>query len=99
MNEHTAAAMRGDNKAIDKARTLLSRSRAAAVARLVVGILAEDSPVFDDHPDLLNTPSGVVDLRTSKLKKADPLLYLPKITGVGYDPEADTSMWDRAAES
>lgn len=99
VNEHTAAAMRGDNKAIDKARTLLSRSRAAAVARLVVGILAEDSPVFDAHPDLLNTPSGVVNLRTSKLRKADPLLYLTKITGVGYDPEANMSTWNRAAES
>jgi len=96
VGEHTAAAMRGDNKAIDKARTLLSRSRAAAVARLVVGILGEDAPAFDAHPDLLNTPTGVVDLRTRELMPHDPLLYFTKITGVGYDPDADSSMWDRA---
>jgi putative DNA primase/helicase len=99
VDEHTAAAMRGDNKAIDKARTLLSRSRAAAVARLVVGILAEDEPTFDTHPDLLNTPSGVVDLRTGDLSPADPLLYLTKMTEAPYDPKADRSLWHMATEA
>lgn len=99
VDEHTAAAMRGDNKAIDKARTLLSRSRAAAVARLVVGILAEDEPTFDAHPDLLNTPSGVVDLRTGELSPADPMLYLTKMTDAAYDPEADRSLWEMATEA
>lgn len=99
VGEHTAAAMRGDNKAIDKARTLLSRARASAVARLVLGILAEDGPEFDAHPDLLNTPSGVVDLRTKELSPADPLLYLSKMTAASYDPKADMTMWDRAQEA
>lgn len=99
VDEHTAAAMRGDNKAIDKARTLLSRSRAAAVARLIVGILAEDEPVFDAHHDLLNTPSGVVDLRTGELSPADPMLYLTKITGAAYDPDADRTLWDLACQA
>ena len=99
VDEHTAAAMRGDNKAIDKARSLLSRSRAAAVARLVLGILAEDEPAFDAHADLLNTPSGVVDLRTGALMPADPFLYLTKMTGVAYDPDADMAMWKRACEA
>ena len=99
VDEHTAAAMRGDNKAIDKARTLLSRSRAAAVARLVVGILAEDEPAFDSHPDLLNTPSGVVDLRTGDLSPADPMLYLTKMTDAPYDPKADRTLWHMATEA
>jgi putative DNA primase/helicase len=99
IDEHTAAAMRGDNKAIDKARTLLSRSRAAAVGRFVIGILAEDEPVFDAHPDLLNTPSGVVDLRTGELSDADPMLYLTKMTDAPYDPKADMTMWEAAATS
>jgi putative DNA primase/helicase len=98
VDEHTAAAMRGDNRAIDKARTLLGRSRAAAVQRFVVGILAERAPVFDAHPDLLNTPTGVVDLRTGELMPHDPELFFTKITGVGYDPDADMTMWRRALE-
>lgn len=97
--EHTAAAMRGDNKAVTHARTLLSRSRAASVARLIVGILAEDEPEFDAHPDLLNTPSGVVDLRTSEVSDADPLLYLTKMTKAAYRRKADRTMWDRACEA
>lgn len=99
VKEHEVAALRGDNKAIDKARTLLSRSRAAAVARLVIGILAEDEPVFDDHPDLLNTPSGVVDLRTGELTPADPMLYLSKMTAAPYDPDADMTLWNKASEA
>lgn len=96
IDEHTAAAMRGDNKAIDKARTLLSRSRAVAVGRLIIGILAEDEPAFDAHPDLLNTPTGVVDLRTGELRPHDPALYMTKMTDAPYDPDADSEMWDIA---
>jgi len=99
IDEHEVAALRGDNRAVEKARTLLSRSRAAAVARLVLGILAEEEPAFDAHPDLLNTPSGVVDLRTGELSKADPLLYLSKMTDAPYDPDADRTMWERACEA
>ena len=99
IEEHRAAALSGNNKGIDKARTLLSRSRAAAVARLVIGIFAESEPTFDAHPDLLNTPTGVVDLRTGELLEHDPDLYLTRITGVGYDPEADMTMWNRALEA
>ena len=97
--EHTAAALRGDGKAITKARSLLSRTRAVAVARFIVGILAEDEPEYDSHPDLLNTPSGVVDLHTGELRPHDPSLYFTKVTGVGYDPAADTSMWEKALEA
>lgn len=99
VDEHTAAAMRGDNKAIDKARTLLSRARAAAVARLIIGVLAEDEPTFDAHPDLLNTPTGVVDLRTGEISPADPMLYLTKMTDAPYDPKADRELWTMATEA
>lgn len=99
IDEHEVAARRGDNKAIDKARTLLSRSRASSVARLVVGILAEHEPIFDDHPDMLNTPTGIVDLRTAELLPHDPTMYMTKVTGVGYDPDADMSAWEKALEA
>ncbi len=99
VDEHRAAAMRGDNKGIDKARTLLSRSRSAAVARLVIGILAEREPAFDSHPDLLNTPTGVVDLRTGELLEHDAELYLTTITGAEYDPKADMTMWNKALDA
>ena len=43
---------------------------------------------FDKDPNLLNTPSGVVDLRTGELRPARPEDLMTKATGVPYDPEA-----------
>lgn len=96
VEEHTAAVMRGDNKAIDKARTLLSRNRARAVTDLVVGRLALNDASFDAHPDLLNTPTGVVDLRTGELLAHDPELRLTAITAADYDPNASMKTWTKA---
>lgn len=96
VEEHAAAVYRGDNKGIEKARTLLSRGRAQAVARFVIGRLALDGVVFDDHPDLLNVLNGVVDLRTRELLPHDPELYLTKIAAAAYNPKADTTIWDKA---
>lgn len=96
IGEHEAAVRRNDNKGIDKARTLLSRNRARAVSDLVIGRLALDDHRFDAHPHLLNVPNGVVDLRTSELQPHDPTLYLTRIAAVGYDPDADMTLWLKA---
>lgn len=96
VEEHEAAVMRGDNKAIDKARTLLSRNRARAVSDLVVGRLALGDKRFDSHPHLLNVQNGVVDLRTSTLMPHNPNLYLTRIAAAEYHPEADMQLWLKA---
>lgn len=44
---------------------------------------------FDQHPYLLNTQNGVVDLKTGNLLPHKPDLYLTQITAVHYDPAAD----------
>ena len=44
---------------------------------------------LDQHPHLLNTPSGVVDLRTGELGPHDPALLITKITGAAYVPGAE----------
>lgn len=96
VEEHEAAVHRGDNKGIDKARTLLSRNRARAVSDLVIGRLALADRAFDAHPHLLNVQNGVVDLKTSKLLPHDSSLYLTKIAATDYDAKADTDIWDKA---
>lgn len=96
VGEHEIAVRRQDNKAIDKARTLLSRNRARAVSDLVLGRLALNDKRFDAHPDLLNVQNGVVDLRTSKLLPHDPSLYLTRIALAEYDPKADMKLWLKA---
>jgi putative DNA primase/helicase len=45
--------------------------------------------VFDADPLVLNTPSGLVDLRTGALRPPDPAAYCTRVTGVGYDPDRE----------
>ena len=47
-------------------------------------------------PDLLNTPGGVVNLRTGSLQPHDPDLFLTKMTRGSYRPESSHSDWDQA---
>lgn len=97
--ETHAAIMRGDKKREAEARALEQRTRIVAVARLAGGIMAERQRATDAHPDLLNTPSGVVDLRTSELLPHDPALMFTKITAAPYEPDADRSLWLKALEA
>jgi putative DNA primase/helicase len=49
---------------------------------------------LDAHPELINTPSGVADLRTGAVKPHDPSLLLTRITAYGVDLEAPHPRWD-----
>lgn len=75
---------------VDGWHGLLSAGRERTVTGLARGIVEVDAASFDAHSDLLNTPTGVVDLRTGELGQSDPDLLLTKVTGVGYHPEALT---------
>ncbi|MGA6128800.1 MULTISPECIES: phage/plasmid primase, P4 family [unclassified Microbacterium] len=50
---------------------------------------------FDQHAWQLNTPNGVVDLRTGAIAAATPALFHSKQTSVSPDPEMRTPLWDR----
>lgn len=63
-----------------------------SVTRLARGIegvygLASD---FDTDPDVLNTLSGVVNLKTGEIYEHDPKLLMTKVTGVKYVPGAES---------
>lgn len=75
---------------------LLSKSRLVALAELAKGILQVRDDMFDARPDLLNTPTGVVDLRTGKLRPHDPLHYLTHVTAAPYRQGATHPDWDTA---
>ncbi|MFI6889953.1 phage/plasmid primase, P4 family [Streptosporangium canum] len=81
----------GGAMAIDGWREYLGRGRISAVVSLSRGILAFDSADLDADPDLLNCPNGVVNLRTGELLPHDPNLLMTKMTGVEYDPTAESS--------
>lgn len=48
----------------------------------------------DLDPYLLNTPSGIVDLRTGELLPHAPAFAMRMVTKVGYDPTALSPVWD-----
>ena len=56
-----------------------------------VSILAGD---LDAHPELINSPSGVVNLRTGETQPHNPALLLSRITNHGANPETAHPQWD-----
>lgn len=55
---------------------------------------------LDSNRDILNTPTGVVDLKTGELHDAEERReeFCTRITHVGYDPDADTTGWEAFLE-
>jgi len=77
------------------AATLASNKTVAAVvtlARADSRVAAGDDE-WDQDPDLLNTPNGVVDLRTGKMRDHRPGDYLTRMTAVG--PGGDCPQFHR----
>lgn len=52
------------------------------------------SDMLDQHDWLLNTPGGVVDLRTGEIFQHDPDLLITKIAHATPDPHCPTPAWD-----
>jgi P4 family phage/plasmid primase-like protien len=96
---HLAAltAARAKNEELEKAEsTLTGWMGAQGLGRLNAALtLAEGLTgvrvriaAFDAHPDLLNTPDGVLDLRTLHVAPHDPELYFTRTTAVAYEAGA-----------
>lgn len=73
-----------------------SVNRVKAAVEFARGMLALPPDRLDAHPDLLNCPNGVVDLRTGELKPSMPWYYFTKVTGSEYDPKAEHPDWAAA---
>jgi len=77
------------------ASALASAKTVAAVASLSRSDrrLAATTDQWDRDPWLLNTPGGVVDLRTGKRRSHQPPDYMTKITAVASDCKCPTPTW------
>ena len=77
------------------AKGIASGKTVAAVERLAQTDrrLAANVEQFDADPWLLNTPAGIVDLRSGDIRKHDASAYLTKITGVAPDEACPTPRW------
>ena len=80
---------RSEAKAIASAKTVAAVERLARADRRLAATVDQ----WDTHPWLLNTPGGVVDLRTGKLRKHAATDYMTKITAVA--PKGDCPKFKR----
>jgi P4 family phage/plasmid primase-like protien len=100
-----AAAAGATDKPIHEDPDVLGWSRVQALGRiqsmvkLARGIVMRDAAEFDTDPDLLNTPTGVVDLRTGQVMPHDPARLITKVTAVGYVPGAESPALKAALEA
>lgn len=85
-------------KRLDGWRSVLARTKLAAVEFLCRGIVTEDATAFDADPDLLNVANGIVDLTTGALLPSDPDRRMTKLSPVKYDPTAQHADWKQALE-
>jgi putative DNA primase/helicase len=76
-------------------RRALSSTGVSGVARLAQSdpAVVVGAAQLDADPWALNTPAGIVDLRTGETRPADPAGLHTRSTVCGYDIDADPSMW------
>lgn len=84
-----------DNQALTHKRRSLGAigttamlTQASTDGRIMVGL-----DELDAHPWELNTPLGIVDLRTGRMSPADPRKLHTRMTSCAPDPNADPSVW------
>jgi putative DNA primase/helicase len=77
--------------------SIASAKTAAAVERLSKSDrrLAAVVEQWDANPWHLNTPAGVIDLRTGECRPARPDDYMTKLTGTASDPSCPIPTWLR----
>jgi putative DNA primase/helicase len=84
----------GLNKPSERKRIASAKTRAA-----VVSLASEDRRLaatidqWDQDPWVLNTPGGVVDLRTGELRKHQSTDYMTKQTAVS--PDGNSPLWEK----
>jgi P4 family phage/plasmid primase-like protien len=89
----------GSKRSVDGWHSMLSAGRMRSVLALARGIVERKADDLDADADLLNTPSGVVDLQTGQLSQHNPDWLMTKITSGSYRPGFTHPDWDKALEA
>ena len=75
------------------ARTSESFSGLQAALRMASSAVSRHPDAFDSDPDLLNTPTGTLDLTTGTSRPATREDLITKLTAAPFDPEAECPRW------
>jgi len=76
-------------ESIDAWKKIASRSRITAILALAGNLVEIEADRLDADPDLLNTPSGIADLRTGELTPHEPAQLMTRITQGEYRLDGD----------
>jgi P4 family phage/plasmid primase-like protien len=76
------------------AKTVAGVERLARADRRV----AATSEQWDTNPWVLNTPDGIIDLRTGQVEAHDAAAYCARITAVSAPIESDCPLWEKFLE-
>lgn len=77
-------------KHLKKSRSNAAKRAAERETQHHVGITPA---ALDRYRELLNTPNGIIDLKTFEVTKNDPEKYMTKSTSYGYDRQAECPLW------
>jgi putative DNA primase/helicase len=77
------------HRSLSAAGTTATLTQAASDGRVAVNFTE-----LDADPWILNTPGGIVDLKTGRLGPSDPAKLCTRITACAPDPNADTTLWN-----
>jgi putative DNA primase/helicase len=99
--EAAEAYKRGDveREVVDGWHGYLGKGKILNVRDLARGLCEVRAMELDADPDLLCTPSGVVDLKTGELLPHDPDQLITKITSGSYRPGFTHRDWTKALEA
>ena len=89
----------GSKETVNGWHSMLGAGRMRSVLALARGIVERKADELDAEPDLLNTPSGVVDLQTGVLSQHNPAWLMTKITSGSFRPGFTHPDWDKALEA
>lgn len=77
-------------KFVKRCRSNNARKAIVSEVQSRVSVLPDE---FDAHKDLLNTPSGIVNLQTAQVMPHNPELMLTRISVAEYTNKADCPRW------
>jgi P4 family phage/plasmid primase-like protien len=87
------------NTLADEFKKFMASSRLTAILKAMESVAPVQARQLDAHPELLNTPAGIVNLRTGEVTKHDPALLLTKVTSGNYVPGYRHPDWTAALSS
>ena len=85
-------ARKAGNEVVEKATAHMNKNKNSIVSSFKDIAFVKQSQFVND-PNLLNTMSGVMDLRSGQLLTHDPSQYFTSCSPVLYDPKASDEMW------